>query len=76
MVNRDGPSGRASPAEVSFFNTLLENNRNDLIYSMASKEIFPGWGHMLKAAHELLRGLGLCGSYLHNSYFICRQLVH
>jgi len=66
---RDGHIWAGITGGGFLFNTLLENNRNDLIYSMASKEDFPGWGHMLKGgATSFYEDWDCGGSYLHNSY--------
>jgi len=69
MVNRKGHVWAGITGGGFLFNTLLENNRNDLLYAMVSKEDFPGWGHMLRnGATTFYEDWDLGGSYLHNSY--------
>jgi alpha-L-rhamnosidase len=51
------------------FKTLLENNRNDLIYTMVRQEEFPGWGQMLKdGATTFYEDWEHVESSLHSSY--------
>lgn len=68
-VNRKGHFWGGITAGSFLFYTLLDNDKNDLIYTMAMKEDFPSWGNMIK------QGLGTyfedweCrGSALHSSY--------
>jgi len=69
MVNRKGHIWAGITGGGFLFNTLLENNRNDLLYAMVSKEDFPGWGDMLgRGATTFYEDWDCNGSYLHNSY--------
>ncbi|SPE61228.1 hypothetical protein SBV1_610003 [Verrucomicrobia bacterium] len=48
---------------------LLENNRNDLIYEMATKETYPGWADMLRRGETTFCEDWECrSSCLHSSY--------
>ncbi len=69
IINRKGHFWGGITAGSYLFHTLLDNNKNDLLYTMISKTDFPSWGDMLK------HGLGTffedweCrGSALHSSY--------
>lgn len=69
MVNRKGHIWAGITGGGFLFNALLDNNRNDLLYAMISKEDFPGWGHMLRSgATTFYEDWDGGGSYLHNSY--------
>lgn len=68
-VTRNGHFWGGITAGSFLLHTLLDEERNDLIFEMATKEDFPGWGDMLR------RGSGTffedwegCGSALHSSY--------
>jgi alpha-L-rhamnosidase len=51
------------------FKTLLENNRNDLIYAMVRQEDYPSWGQMLKdGATTFYEDWEHVESCLHSSY--------
>jgi hypothetical protein len=69
MVKRKGHIHAGITGGAFLLNTLLENRREDLIYAMASKEDYPGWGEMLKRGattfHEDWENKL---SYLHSSY--------
>jgi len=68
MVNRQGHIWAGITGGGFLFNTLLENNRNDLIYAMASQQNYPGWGDMLKkGATTFYEDWDGGGSYLHSS---------
>lgn len=69
MVKRKGHVWAGITGGGFLFNTLLDNNRNDLLYAMVSKEDFPGWGHMLRnGATTFYEDWDCGGSYLHNSF--------
>lgn len=69
MVNRNGHIWAGITGGGILFNTLLEKNRNDLLYAMISKEDYPGWGYMLRnGATTFYEDWDCNGSYLHNSY--------
>lgn len=77
LIKRKGHFWGGITAGSFLFHTLLDNNRNDLLYTMISKEDFPSWGEMLK--HDLgtffedweCRGSALHSSYLYvGSWFI------
>lgn len=77
LVNRKGHFWGGITAGSFLMHTLLDNQRNDLIFEMATKEDFPGWGNMLKLGNGTLfedwqcRGSGLHSSYLYiGSWFI------
>ncbi len=61
--------------------TLLENNRPDLIYTMAAQENYPSWGNMLNRGATTLwedweGNLSLChSSYLHIGAFFNEGLA-
>jgi alpha-L-rhamnosidase len=48
LLTRDGHIHAGITAGALLFKTLLDFDRQDLIYSMATKETYPSWGHMLK----------------------------
>jgi len=51
------------------FKTLIENNRNDLVYPMVTKEDYPGWGQMLNdGATTFYEDWEHVESCLHSSY--------
>lgn len=69
LVQRKGHVWAGITGGGFLFNTLLDNNRNDLLYAMISKEEFPGWGHMLRhGATTFYEDWDCGGSYLHNSF--------
>lgn len=69
MVNRQGHVWAGITGGGFLFNTLLENHRNELIYSMVSQRDYPGWGDMLsRGATTFYEDWDRGGSYLHNSY--------
>lgn len=68
LVNHKGHIWSGITGGGFLFNTLLENNRNDLLYAMISKEDYPGWGQMLRSgATTFYEDWDCNGSYLHNS---------
>lgn len=68
-VNRKGHIWGGITAGSFLMHTLLDNHRNDLIFEMAMKEDFPGWGNMLKLGSGTLFEDWECrGSALHSSY--------
>ena len=68
-VNRKGHFWGGITAGSFLMHTLLDNHRNDLIFEMATKEDFPGWGNMLKQGNGTLFEDWECrGSALHSSY--------
>ncbi len=76
-VHRNGHVWAGITAGSYLMNTLIDHNRNELIYTMATKEDFPGWGHMLKTGNTCFfedwhcRGSGLHSSYLYiGSWFL------
>lgn len=69
LVNRKGHFWGGITAGSFLMHTLLDNQRNDLIFEMASKEDFPGWGNMLKLGNGTFFEDWQCrGSALHSSY--------
>ncbi len=71
MIRRKGHIWSGITAGSFLLNTLLDNNRNDLIYSMAMKEDFPGWGYMLKDDKDVgtfYEDWECRGSAIHSSY--------
>lgn len=69
LVNRKGHIWGGITAGSFLMHTLLDNHRNDLIFEMATKEDFPGWGNMLKQGNGTLFEDWECrGSALHSSY--------
>ena len=77
LVKRKGHFWGGITAGSFLLHTLLDNHRNDLIFEMATKEDFPGWGDMLKHGNGTFfedwqcRGSGLHSSYLYiGSWFI------
>lgn len=69
LVNRKGHIWGGITAGSFLMHTLLDNHRNDLIFEMATKEDFPGWGNMLKLGSGTLFEDWECrGSALHSSY--------
>ena len=77
LVKRKGHFWGGITAGSFLLHTLLDNHRNDLIFEMAMKEDFPGWGDMLKHGNGTFfedwqcRGSGLHSSYLYiGSWFI------
>jgi alpha-L-rhamnosidase len=68
LIHRDGHIWAGITAGSFLLNTLLDNKRNDLIYAMATKEDFPGWGYMLKQNTGTFYEDWECrGSALHSS---------
>jgi hypothetical protein len=68
MVNHNGHIWAGITGGSFLFDALMENNRNDLIYAMASKEDYPGWGDLLKrGATTFYEDWDGGGSYLHSS---------
>jgi alpha-L-rhamnosidase len=47
LVNRKGHIHAGITGGAILFKALMENGRDDLIYTMLSKEDYPGWGDML-----------------------------
>ncbi len=69
LVNHKGHIHAGITGGAFLFKTLLENNRNDLIYAMASKEDYPGWGEMLRdGATTFYEDWEHKESRLHSSY--------
>lgn len=69
LVNRKGHFWGGITAGSFLFYTLLDNNRNDLIYETVTKEDFPSWGYMLKCGNGTFFEDWECrGSALHSSY--------
>lgn len=69
LVNSKGHIHAGITGGAFLFKTLLENNRNDLIYAMASKEDYPGWGEMLRdGATTFYEDWEHKESRLHSSY--------
>ncbi|HEY4417691.1 MAG TPA: family 78 glycoside hydrolase catalytic domain [Verrucomicrobiae bacterium] len=69
MVKRQGHIWAGITGGGFLFNTLLDKNRNDLLYAMISQADYPGWGYMLqKGATTFYEDWDCNGSYLHNSY--------
>ncbi|MFC4675765.1 family 78 glycoside hydrolase catalytic domain [Dysgonomonas termitidis] len=77
MVTREGHFWGGITAGSFLFFTLMDNEKNDWLYTMIGKEDFPGWGNMLK--HNLgtffedweCRGSAIHSSYLYvGSWFI------
>lgn len=69
LVNREGHFWGGITAGSFLMHTLLDNQRNDLIFEMATKEDFPSWGDMLKHGIGTFFEDWQCrGSALHSSY--------
>ena len=69
LVHRKGHFWGGITAGSYLFHTLLDYQRNDLIYEMAMKEDFPSWGNMLKVGNGTFFEDWECrGSALHSSY--------
>ena len=69
LVNDKGHIHAGITGGAFLFKALMENNRNDLIYAMVSKEDYPGWGDMLKqGATTFWEDWGSRWSRLHSSY--------
>lgn len=69
LVNRKGHFWGGITAGSFLLHTLLDNHRDDLIFEMAMKEDFPGWGNMLEKGNGTLFEDWECrGSALHSSY--------
>lgn len=69
QVNRKGHFWGGITAGAFLFYTLLDNNYNELIYEMVTKEGFPGWNYMLKCGNGTFFEDWECrGSALHSSY--------
>jgi alpha-L-rhamnosidase len=69
LVVRKGHIHAGITGGAFLFTTLMESNRNDLIYPMVSKEDYPGWGNMLKrGATTFYEDWEAKLSYLHSSY--------
>ncbi len=48
VVHRKGHFWAGITGGAFLVRQLLDSNRNDLLYTMATQEDYPGWGHMLK----------------------------
>lgn len=69
LVNRKGHFWGGITAGSFLLHTLLDNHRDDLIFEMAMKEDFPGWGNMLEKGNGTFFEDWECrGSALHSSY--------
>ena len=69
LVNDKGHIHAGITGGALLMRLLLASDRNDLIYSMASKEDYPGWGDMLKrGATTFYEDWGYRWSRLHSSY--------
>jgi len=69
LVRRRGHIHAGITGGAFLFRALIENERNDLIYTMATREDYPGWGHMLKkGATTLWEDWEGKLSQLHSSY--------
>lgn len=69
LVNRKGHIHAGITGGAVLIKALLENGREALIYTMASKEDYPGWGEMLKrGATTFHEDWESKLSYLHSSY--------
>lgn len=69
LENRKGHFWGGITAGSFLFHTLLDNNYNELIYEMVTKEDFPSWGYMLKCGNGTYFEDWECrGSALHSSY--------
>jgi len=55
LVKRKGHFWGGITAGSFLLHTLLDNHRNDLIFEMATKEDFPGWGDSLKIGNVVVR---------------------
>ncbi len=61
------------------FKTLMESNRDDLIYTMVNQPDFPGWGHMLKSGATTIWESWEGGnmSLMHSSYlYVGAWFIH
>jgi hypothetical protein len=69
LVNDKGHIGAGITGGAMLMKMLLANNRDDLIYAMASKEDYPGWGDLLKhGATTFYEDWKGDWSLLHSSY--------
>jgi len=69
LVHRQGHIHAGITGGAFLFQALLENNRNDLLYAMVSREDYPGWGDMLKRGATTFWEDWECReSCLHSSY--------
>ncbi len=48
LIHRNGHIHAGITAGAFLYKTLLANNRDDLMFEMANKTDYPGWGHMLQ----------------------------
>lgn len=69
LVNRNGHFWGGITGGAFIMEALLENNRDDLIYEMASKNDYPSWGYLLKNSNGTFPEDWECrGSLMHSSY--------
>lgn len=68
-IKRDGHFWGGITAGSYLFYTLMDNNRNDLLNAMISKEDYPSWGEMINCGlGTFYENWGCGGSGLHSSY--------
>lgn len=77
LINKKGHFWGGITAGSFLFHTLMDSDRNDLIYEMVTKSDFPSWGYMIEKGNGTFfedwecRGSGLHSSYLYvGSWFI------
>lgn len=69
LIHREGHFWGGITGGYFIIKTLLEENRSDLMYEMATKTDYPGWGDMLRqGATTLWESWSPSGSHLHSSY--------
>jgi alpha-L-rhamnosidase len=69
LVTKKGHLDTGIHGTYYLIKSLLGQNRNDLIFKMANKKTYPGWGHMLeKGATTIWEEWGGDNSLLHSSF--------
>lgn len=69
LIHRNGHFWGGITGGAFIVKTLLEHHRSDLLHVMATREDFPGWGHMLRqGATTLWEAWDGRNSRLHSSY--------
>lgn len=69
LVNRKGHIWAGITGGAFLYKTLLAADRQDLLFALANKEDYPGWGDMLrKGATTIYESWDMDNSWCHSSY--------
>jgi len=67
LVTRDGHLNSGMHGTYFMLKELMEEGRNDLIFEMANKKTYPGWGYMLEQGATTIWEGWRGGSHIHDT---------